>query len=118
MKQLLCAAKEYNYKAPATDLTEKMRARARLPKHSNLIEESIGDMKNRKIMRRTGLFRKPETCYYLSPKNGALDSRSRYDTPPLDSALESKHSKLPNHAFAFEKERRSIPFQDIVSTTQ
>ena len=118
IKQLLHGAREYHFKLPADDLIDKVRARARLAKHSNLIEESIGDMKNRNIARRTTLFRRPETCYYLSLKNGSFASRSNYETPPLDTPLESKSSKLPNHVFTFEPKRRSIPFADIVSTTQ
>ena len=117
VKQLLAGAREYGWEA-GEDLKEKIRARARVATGSLLAEEGIGDMKNRKIPRQTTLFRKPETCYYLAINNGSLKTRTKFESPPFDLALESKTSKLPAEAFTSRPERRSLPFGEIASTTQ
>ena len=117
LKQLLAGCREYQWQ-PGQDLVEKIRSRARLASGSLLVEETIGDMKNRSIPRQTQLFRKPETCYYLSLRKGSLEARTKYTTPPLDVPLQTKMSKLPLQAFEACAAKRSIPFDKIVSTVQ
>ena len=114
MKQFIAACRESEWK-PTKDIVDKIRCRARLLSQSVLVEETIGDMKNRRIPRQTTMFRKPETCYALSLVFGSLEARTQYRTPRYDVPLATKRSKLPRHAFEVKAEQRSMPFDKIVS---
>jgi hypothetical protein len=107
VKQVVAGSKEYSW-TPGADLKDKMKRRSRLLSQSVLVEESIGDMKNRGIPRQTHMFRRPETCYHLSLDDGALSARSSWETPPMDAPLESKGSRLGHEAFEFDVKRRSF----------
>ena len=60
--------------------------------------------------------RKPETCFYSAIHDGAIPTRSKFDTPFTDVPLESRGSRLPASTLAADTTRRSLPFQEIVST--
>lgn len=47
-----------------------------------------------------------------------MEKRTKFDTPPTDTPLDSKMSKLPTVAFEHSIRRRSLPFQEIASTVQ
>ena len=99
VKQFVAAAKEYKWVCKG-DFAEKLRTRARLAGQSALVEETIGDIKDRATPRHTTLFRRPVTCYYMALRGGSLAKRSQWDTPSADAPLESKMSRLPNDAFS------------------
>ena len=117
MKQLTAGAREYNWEFEG-DFKRKVQIRARLAGQTVLVEETIGDMKNRELTRRTSLFRRPETCYFLSLHRGALSERSDWSTPPFDTPLGSKSSRWLSCAFEVERKNRSLPFDEIASTKQ
>ena len=90
VKQMVAAAKEYRW-TMGEDFKRKVGVRASLGVQSVLVEETLGDMKNRQIPRQTSLFRRPETCYYLGLHRGSLEVRTNWDTPPIRHSPRDKN---------------------------
>ena len=115
VQQLSCALRATEWVA-----TEGFMAsivdRSRLMLSTLPVEELIGAQKNDKACKVGRRFRKPEYSMSAAIRAGVLDARSKFVTPALDTALESKAERLSADVFFVDIKQRSLPFGRIQST--
>lgn len=86
---------------------------------TQICEDLFGSSKNSGHAHTGRLFRRPDRSIYICMKQQVLDQRHRYRPVPNDLVtLHMKSEKLGNDAFRASRKHRSLPFQDVVSTTQ
>lgn len=115
MKALEELGPDYD-EATHTDLLQLITRRSRLPWGTQVCEDTIGSMKNQRRAK-TRLYRKPETCLANAIKGRVLDARHKYSTVVLDRPLTKKTERLPKSCWQATKKTRSLPFEQIATTT-
>ena len=115
--QFVHATTEFNDQYHA-DIDKVVRRQARLGKQSVVSEEALGTMKNKKRNMAARKFKKPAFSMHAVLSSKMLSSRFHYDETPYDVPLASKLETLPASAFRASKKVCTLPFSELVSTSQ
>ncbi|CAK0849458.1 unnamed protein product, partial [Prorocentrum cordatum] len=108
VKQLVRALEETGHRV-TSDVEKNIDGVVGGPLQTQLIEDISGVQKNRKRAKHSATFRKPEACFAAALESNAVSDKHR--------SVKQRTRKLPRDTFEPKVKDRSLPFDDIVSTT-
>jgi hypothetical protein len=87
------------------------------PLQTQLIEEINGVQKNRKRAKHSTTFRKPEACFAATLESNIVSNKHRFNPVQADIPVRQRTMRLPKETFEPKVKDRSLPFDEIVSTS-